>query len=69
MADVGINPSVTKAMHEIHLDMHVKLLDYFGTIFVSSKNDETFATFRNCTKIERLTYPIFIQNQSKPTNR
>jgi len=34
MANVGVNPSVTKAMQEIHIDMHVKLLDYFGTIFV-----------------------------------
>jgi ribosome biogenesis GTPase A len=34
MANVGVNPSVTKAMQEIHLDMHVKLLDYFGIIFV-----------------------------------
>jgi hypothetical protein len=53
----------------MHLDMCVKLLDYFGTIFVSSKNSEVFATFWNFTKIERLTNPIFTQNQSKPTNR
>jgi len=45
MANVGVNLSVTKAMQEMHLDMHVKLLDYFGTIFVSSKNSEAFATF------------------------
>jgi ribosome biogenesis GTPase A len=45
MANVGVNPSVTKAMQEMHLDMRVKLLDYFGTIFVSSKNSEVFATF------------------------
>jgi ribosome biogenesis GTPase A len=45
MENVGVNPSVTKAMHEIHLDMHVKLLDYFGTIFVSFKNNEALATF------------------------
>jgi ribosome biogenesis GTPase A len=45
MANVGVNPSVTKAMQEMHLDMCVKLLDYFGIIFVSSKNNEMFATF------------------------
>ncbi len=65
MANVGVNPSVTKAMQEMHLDMRVKLLDYFGTIFVSSKNNEVFATFWNFTKIERFTNPIFTQKSIK----
>jgi hypothetical protein len=49
----------------MHLDMRVKLLDYFGTIFVSSKNNEVFATFWNFTKIERFTNPIFTQKSIK----
>jgi nuclear GTP-binding protein len=58
VASVGATPGVTKAMQEIHLDKHVKLLDCPGIVFASPGDNEASATLRNCTKVERLADPI-----------
>ncbi|XP_024397885.1 guanine nucleotide-binding protein-like NSN1 [Physcomitrium patens] len=57
VASVGATPGVTKAMQEIHLDKHVKLLDCPGIVFAASGDNEASATLRNCTRIEQLDDP------------
>jgi len=58
VASVGATPGVTKAMQEIHLDKHVKLLDCPGIVFAAAGDNEASATLRNCTKIEKLADPV-----------
>eukprot|EP00897_Mesotaenium_endlicherianum_P007562 jgi/Mesen1/6834/ME000351S05950 len=58
VASVGSTPGVTKAMQEVHLDKHVKLLDCPGIVFASTAGNEASAALRNAIKVERLDDPI-----------
>lgn len=54
---VGNTPGMTKAVQEVVLDKHIKLLDSPGVVFVNAENDAA-AALRNCIKIERLQDPL-----------
>eukprot|EP00271_Cylindrocystis_brebissonii_P023339 TRINITY_DN9649_c0_g2_i1.p1 TRINITY_DN9649_c0_g2~~TRINITY_DN9649_c0_g2_i1.p1 ORF type:complete len:429 (+),score=151.64 TRINITY_DN9649_c0_g2_i1:68-1288(+) len=60
VANVGSTPGVTKAMQEIHLDKHVKLLDCPGIVFASSVGGGGMAeaALRNAVKVEQLEDPV-----------
>ncbi|KAJ1641725.1 nuclear GTP-binding protein nug1, partial [Dispira simplex] len=73
VCQVGSTPGITKAIQEIHLDKHVKLLDSPGIVFakpvnatkntttgVPDKASQTMAdvVLRNCIKVELLDDPI-----------
>ena len=49
VAHVGNTPGVTRALQEVHLDKHVKLVDCPGIVF--SKGDDAAAALRNCVKV------------------
>ncbi|XP_062522598.1 guanine nucleotide-binding protein-like 3 homolog [Corticium candelabrum] len=56
---VGAIPGVTKAMQEVHLDKHVKLLDCPGIVMASGKGlDQATAVLRNCIKVEDVVDPV-----------
>lgn len=57
VANVGSTPGVTKAMQEIHLDKHVKLLDCPGIVFASGEG-QSEAALRNAVKVETLEDPV-----------
>ncbi|KAI0218800.1 Guanine nucleotide-binding protein-like 3 [Lamellibrachia satsuma] len=54
---VGAMPGVTKAMQEVQLDKHIKLLDCPGIVMALAGSDEQ-AILRNCVKLESLDDPI-----------
>lgn len=47
---VGNTPGVTKAVQEVVLDKHIKLLDSPGVVFASAENDAA-AALRNAIKV------------------
>jgi nuclear GTP-binding protein len=56
---VGATPGVTKAMQEVLLDKHVKLLDCPGLVLASGRGlDEVTAVLRNCIKVEAVADPV-----------
>jgi len=57
VAQVGNTPGVTKAVQEVHLDKHIKLLDSPGVVFADAES-EAAAALRNAVKIERLSDPV-----------
>ncbi|GIL76977.1 hypothetical protein Vretimale_8576 [Volvox reticuliferus] len=57
VAQVGNTPGVTKAVQEVVLDKHIKLLDSPGVVFASAESDAA-AALRNAIKVERLADPV-----------
>ncbi|GLC37214.1 hypothetical protein PLESTB_000992100 [Pleodorina starrii] len=57
VAQVGNTPGVTKAVQEVVLDKHIKLLDSPGVVFASAENDAA-AALRNAIKVEKLSDPL-----------
>ncbi|GLI65220.1 hypothetical protein VaNZ11_008701 [Volvox africanus] len=57
VAQVGNMPGVTKAVQEVVLDKHIKLLDSPGVVLVSAESDAA-AALRNAIKVERLADPV-----------
>lgn len=51
---VGATPGYTRAMQEVHIDKHVKLLDCPGIVF-SESSSESDLVLRNCIKVEQIT--------------
>jgi nuclear GTP-binding protein len=49
VAQVGNTPGVTRAMQEVHLDKHLRLLDSPGIVF--SPGTDAAAALRNCVKV------------------
>lgn len=54
VVNVGATPGVTRAMQEVHLDKHVKLLDAPGVVLGRAGADP----LRNAVKVEQLADPI-----------
>jgi len=50
----GATPGYTRAMQQVHIDKHVKLLDCPGIVF-SESSSESDLVLRNCIKIEQIT--------------
>ncbi|EFJ45692.1 hypothetical protein VOLCADRAFT_42065, partial [Volvox carteri f. nagariensis] len=57
VAQVGNTPGVTKAVQEVVLDRHIKLLDSPGVVFASAESDAA-AALRNAIKVEKLADPL-----------
>lgn len=55
--NVGSTPGITKAMQEIQLDKHVKLLDCPG-IVMATGNSDTQIILKNVVKVEALDDPV-----------
>jgi len=55
--NVGSTPGVTKAMQEIQLDKHVKLLDCPGIVMATGSSD-TQIILKNVVKVEALDDPV-----------
>lgn len=59
VASVGSTPGVTRALQEVHLDKHVKLLDCPGVVMAASNpEDVAAAALRNAIRIEQLSDPL-----------
>ncbi|KDD77192.1 hypothetical protein H632_c1p3 [Helicosporidium sp. ATCC 50920] len=59
VAQVGNTPGVTRAVQEVHLDAHIKLLDSPGVVFADpSRDGVAAAALRNCVKVEQLDDPV-----------
>lgn len=58
VAQVGDTPGVTRALQEVHLDKHIKLIDSPGVVFSSSAGDEASVLLRNAVKLERVEDPL-----------
>lgn len=57
VAQVGNTPGVTKAVQEVVLDKHLRLLDSPGIVFADSDSSTTDAAsqaLRNCIKVEKI---------------
>eukprot|EP01018_Ginkgo_biloba_P010385 Gb_31371 [translate_table: standard] len=58
VVNVGAAPGLTRAMQEIQLDKHVKLLDSPGVVMAKVGDNEATIALRNCKRIEKLEDPI-----------
>eukprot|EP00252_Welwitschia_mirabilis_P018350 TRINITY_DN40782_c0_g1_i1.p1 TRINITY_DN40782_c0_g1~~TRINITY_DN40782_c0_g1_i1.p1 ORF type:complete len:629 (-),score=180.64 TRINITY_DN40782_c0_g1_i1:431-2317(-) len=58
VVNVGSTPGITRAMQEIHLDKHVKLLDCPGVVLAKPGDNDAIIALRNCKKIEKLEDPL-----------
>ena len=68
--NVGGTPGITRAIQEVSLDKHVKLLDSPGIVFKgvasglgSSKDHDIQATLRNAVKVEKVADPIAVATE------
>ena len=55
---MGNAPGVTRAVQEVHLDRHVKLLDSPGMVFASEEGAPSIAALRNAVRVEQLEDPV-----------
>lgn len=54
VVNVGATPGLTRAMQEIQLDKHVKLLDCPGVVMAKPSDSNATIALRNCKRIEKL---------------
>ncbi|XP_060084398.1 guanine nucleotide-binding protein-like 3 homolog, partial [Ylistrum balloti] len=55
--NVGSQPGITRAMQEVQLDKHIKLLDSPGVVMATGASDMS-VILRNCVKLETLEDPV-----------
>jgi nuclear GTP-binding protein len=55
---VAATPGFTKAVQEVHLDQHIKLIDCPGIVFANLQDDNTGLLLRNCMRVDQLNDPI-----------
>ena len=62
VVNVGDTRGLTRAMQEIQLDKHVKLLDCLGVVMAKPSDTNATSSLRNCKRIEKLEDPITLGN-------
>ena len=63
VAQVGNAPGVTRSVQQVSLDKHISLLDSPGMVFSASQPGDSWAALRNCIKVRRLLWEMFLGGQ------
>ena len=63
VVNVEATPGLTRAMQEIQLDKHVKLLDCPGVVMAKPSDTNATISLRNYKNIEKLEDPISHDNE------